>query len=181
MAFSVEGLRTVVVEADLRRPSLHKLFPGLADRNSPGLSDFLAGNEPLETLIRTSPVENLSFLFAGRRSPNPSELLASKSFPLLIEALLERFDRVICDTAPINAVSDTLPLIAAVQHVCLVIRPEKTPKRAIARACHLVDKAGGKLAGFLLNRVKFKFGTAGYYYYYYGRKYYGENSLDKAG
>jgi capsular exopolysaccharide synthesis family protein len=180
MAFSVEGLRTVVVEADLRRPSLHKLFPGLADRNSPGLSDFLAGNEPLETLIRTSPVENLSFLFAGRRSPNPSELLANKSFPLLIEALLERFDRVICDTAPINAVSDTLPLIAAVQHVCLVIRPEKTPKRAIARACHLVDKAGGKLAGFLLNRVKFKFGTAGYYYYYYyGRKYYGENSLER--
>jgi Mrp family chromosome partitioning ATPase len=74
-------------------------------------------------------------------------------------------------------VSDTLTLIAAVQHVCLVVRPEKTPKKAIARACHLVDKAGGKLAGFLLNRVKFKFGSAGYYYYYYGDKYYGKNGV----
>jgi succinoglycan biosynthesis transport protein ExoP len=177
VAFCVDGLKTIVVEADLRRPSLHKLFPDLADRNTPGLSDFLAGNETLDTVIRSSPIENLSFLFAGRRSPNPAELLASKSFPLMIDSLLERFDRVICDSAPINAVSDTLTLIAAVQHVCLVVRPEKTPKKAIARACHLVDKAGGKLAGFLLNRVKFKFGSAGYYYYYYGDKYYGKNGV----
>jgi succinoglycan biosynthesis transport protein ExoP len=176
-AFCVEGLKTIVVEADLRRPSLHKLFPDLADRDTPGLSDFLAGNETLDAVVRSAPVENLSILFAGRQSPNPAELLASKSFPRLIETLLERFDRVICDSAPINAVSDTLTLIAAVQHVCLVVRPEKTPKKAIARACHLVDKAGGKLAGFLLNRVKFKFGSAGYYYYYYGDKYYGKNSV----
>ena len=180
-AFSLEGLRTIVVEADLRRPSLHKIFPGLVDRNAPGLSDFLAGNETLDTVIRPSPIENLSFLFAGRRSPNPAELLASKSFSLLIEALLERFDRVICDSAPINAVSDTLTLITAVQHVCLVVRPEKTPKKAIARACHLVDKAGGKLAGFLLNRVKFKYVSGRYYYYYYGDKYYGKNDLEKTG
>jgi succinoglycan biosynthesis transport protein ExoP len=180
-AFCVEGLRTVVVEADLRRPCLHKLFPGIADRNTPGLSDFLAGNADLDTVIRPSPVNNLFFLFAGRRSPNPAELLANKSFPLLIEALLDRFDRVICDSAPINAVSDTLTLISAVQHVCLVVRPEKTPKRAIARACHLVDKAGGKLAGFLLNRVKFKYGSGRYYYYYYGDKYYGNEDLKTAG
>jgi succinoglycan biosynthesis transport protein ExoP len=177
VAFSVEGLKTIVVEADLRRPSLHKLFPDLADRDTPGLSDFLAGNETLDAVVRSAPVENLSILFAGRQSPNPAELLASKSFPRLIETLLERFDRVICDSAPINAVSDTLTLIAAVQHVCLVVRPEKTPKKAIARACHLVDKAGGKLAGFLLNRVKFKLGSAGYYYYYCGDKYYGKNSV----
>ena len=180
VAFCVEGLKTIVVEADLRRPSLHKLFPGSADRETPGLSDFLAGNETLDAVVRPTPVENLSVLFAGRRSPNPAELLASKSFPRLIEALLERFDRVICDSAPINAVSDTLTLISAVQHVCLVVRPEKTPKKAIARACHLVDKAGGKLAGFLLNRVKFKFGSAGYYYYYYGEKYYGKNGVEQA-
>jgi polysaccharide biosynthesis transport protein len=177
VSFCIEGLKTVVVEADLRRPSLHKLFPDLADRNTIGLSDYLAGNESLDAVLRASPIENLSVLFAGRRAPNPAELLASKSFPELIDALLERFDRVICDSAPINAVSDTLTLISAVQHVCLVIRPEKTPKKAIARACHLVDKAGGKLAGFLLNRVKFKFGSGGYYYYYYGDKYYGKNSM----
>jgi polysaccharide biosynthesis transport protein len=181
VAFCIEGMRTVVVEADLRRPTLHKLFPGLADRDTPGLSDLLAGNATLEEVIKPSPIANLSFLFAGRRSPNPAELLAAKSFPLLIESLLERFDRVICDSAPINSVSDTLTLISAVQHVCLVVRPEKTSKKAIARACHLIEKAGGRLAGFLLNRVQFKYGTAQYYYYYYGDKYYAKNGLEKAG
>jgi capsular exopolysaccharide synthesis family protein len=179
VAFSVEGLRTIVVEADLRRPSLHRFFPGLADRNTPGLSDFLAGNEALDSVILTSPIENLSFLFAGRRPPNPAELLASKAFLHLIEALLERFDRIICDSAPINTVSDTLTLIAAVQHVCLVVRPEKTPKRAIARACHLVERAGGNLAGFILNRVQFKYGSGPRYYYDYGDKYYQEDKLEK--
>ena len=114
-------MRTIVVEADLRRPSLHRIFPDLADRNTPGLSDFLAGNEPLDSVIRASPIKNLSFILAGRQPPNPAELLASKAFPLLITTLLERFDRIICDSAPINAVSDTLTLFAAVQHVCLVV------------------------------------------------------------
>lgn len=179
VAFSLEGMRTIVVEADLRRPSLHRIFPDLADRNTPGLSDFLAGNEPLDSVIRASPIKNLSFILAGRQPPNPAELLASKAFPLLITTLLERFDRIICDSAPINAVSDTLTLFAAVQHVCLVLRPEKTPKRAIARACHLVEKAGGKLAGVILNRVRFKYGSGRYYYYHYGDEYYGNDKREK--
>ena len=169
-AFAIEGLRTVVVEADLRRPTFYKALPGMADKKSPGLGDYLARNQPLETVIRQSPVENLSFIFAGKSVRNPAELLTGKSFNRLIQSLLERFDRVICDSAPITAVSDTLTLIEAVQYVCLLVRPGKTPKKAIARACDLVEKAGGKVAGLFLNRVNFKIG-AGYCYYYYGEKY----------
>jgi polysaccharide biosynthesis transport protein len=169
-SFAIEGLRTVVVEADLRRPTFYKAFPAMANRNEPGLSDYLSGKQLLDAVIRESPVENLSFIFAGKSARNPAELLSGKSFNRLIQSLLERFDRVICDSAPINAVSDTLTLIGAVQYVCLVVRPGKTPKKAIARACDLVEKAGGKIAGLFLNRVDFKIG-AGYSYYYYGEKY----------
>jgi capsular exopolysaccharide synthesis family protein len=169
-AFAIEGLRTVAVEADLRRPAFYKSLPGMANRKTPGLSDYLAGNESLDRIIHQSPLENLSFIFAGQSTRNPAELLAGKSFHRLILSLLERFDRVICDSAPINAVSDTLSMIGAVQYVCLVVRPGRTPKKAIARACDLVEKAGGKMAGLLLNRVNFKIG-AGPSYYYYGEKY----------
>jgi succinoglycan biosynthesis transport protein ExoP len=169
-AFAVEGLRTVAVEADLRRPTFHKAMAGLSNRKMPGLSDYLAGNQPLDAVIRQSPVENLSFIFAGQSARNPAELLSGKSFNRLIQSLLERFDRVVCDCPPINAVSDTLTLIGAVQYVCLVVRPGKTPKRAIARARDLIEKAGGKIAGLFLNRVNFKVG-AGHSYYYYGEKY----------
>jgi succinoglycan biosynthesis transport protein ExoP len=169
-AFAVQGLRTVAVEADLRRPTFYKSLPGMANRKTTGLSDYLAGNQPLDAVIRQGPVENLSFIFAGQSARNPAELLSGKSFNRLILSLLERFDRVICDCPPINAVSDTLTIIGAVQYVCLVVRPGKTPKRAIARARDLIEKAGGKIAGLFLNRVNFKVG-AGYCYYYYGEKY----------
>jgi polysaccharide biosynthesis transport protein len=169
-AFAIDGLRTVVIEADLRRPTFLKVWPGMANKKALGLGDYLAGNQSLEAVIRQSPVENLSFIFAGKSVRNPAELLTGKSFNRLIQSLLERFDRVICDSAPINAVSDTLTLIGSVQYVCLVVRPGKTPKKAIARACDLIEKAGGKIAGLFLNRVNFKIG-AGCCYYYYGEKY----------
>jgi len=175
-AFAVEGLRTVVVEADLRRPSFAKALPRMADRKTPGLSDYLAGNEPLEAVIRKSPLENLSFIFAGSSARNPAELLASGRFAKLVEHLRETFDRVIFDSPPINAVSDTLSLVRVVQYVCLIVRPGKTPKKAIARACALVEKAGGKMAGLFLNRVNFNIGAADSYYYY-GQKYVGHRTL----
>ena len=87
-----------MVEADLRRPTFYKALPGMADKKSPGLGDYLAGNQPLEAVIRQSPVENLSFIFAGKSVRNPAELLTGKSFNRLIQSLLERFDRVICDS-----------------------------------------------------------------------------------
>lgn len=179
-AFAIEGLKTVVVEADLRRPSFWKTLPKMANKKTAGLSDYLAGKAPLETVLRQSPVENLSLIFAGQPVRHPAELLASREFSSLIEYLEQSFDRVIFDSPPINAVSDTLTLIRAVQYVCLVVRPGKTPKKAIARACALVEKAGGKIAGLFLNRVNFKIGAANSYYYY-GNKYVADRRLPLLG
>ena len=169
-SFAMNGHRTVLIEADMRRPTFHTAFPDLATRETPGLTDVLSGNCQLnEALVQTTQ-ENLTVLFAGRKAPSPAELLAGRALNKVVETLKHDFDRVVIDTAPINAVSDTITMISAAQYVCLVVRPAKTRKRAIARAIHLIEKAKGALAGFVLNRAKFSVGS-GYYYYYYGYKY----------
>jgi polysaccharide biosynthesis transport protein len=178
-AFAIEGLRTVVVEADLRRPCFLRALRRMTDKKTPGLSDYLAGQQPLESITRQSPLANLSFIFAGRPPRNPAELLASRSFDTLISCLRDRFDRVIIDSPPINAVSDTVTLIRAVGYVCLVVRPGKTPKKAIARASAMVEKVGGKMAGIFFNRVNFNVDAAGSYYYY-GRRYVTQKPLPLA-
>jgi succinoglycan biosynthesis transport protein ExoP len=169
-SFAMNGYRTVLIEGDMRRPSFHTAFQGLATRETPGLTDVLSGNCDVRQALIQSPQENLMLLFAGRKAPSPAELLAGRALDKLVQALKEDFDRIVIDTAPINAVSDTITMISAAQYVCLVVRPAKTRKRAIARAIHLIEKAKGSLAGFVLNRAKFSVGS-GYYYYYYGYKY----------
>jgi polysaccharide biosynthesis transport protein len=169
-AFALNGYRTALVEGDMRRPSFHKAFPDLADRQTAGLTDVLSGNrQPEEVLIQTQ-YENLSVIFAGSPAPNPAELLAGGSLDTMVAGLLKSFDRIVIDTAPINAVSDTLTMISAVQYVCLIVRPARTRKAAVSRAIHMIEKAKGVLAGFVLNRAKFAVGSH-YYYYYYGTKY----------
>jgi polysaccharide biosynthesis transport protein len=168
--FALNGYRTVLIEGDMRRPTFYSAFPGLATRETPGLTDLLSGNVTAEEVLVQSPEENLNIMFAGSRAPNPAELLAHGAFDKVVEELKKDFDRIVVDTAPINSVSDTLMMISAVQYVCLIVRPAKTRRRAIARAIGLIEKAKGILAGFVINRAKFSVGS-GYYYYYYGDKY----------
>ena len=168
--FALNGYRTVLIEGDMRRPTFYGAFPGLATRETPGLTDVLSGNRAAEEVLVQSPEDNLSVIFAGSRAPNPAELLAHGAFDRVVEELKKDFDRIVVDTAPINSVSDTLMMISAVQYVCLIVRPAKTRRRAIARAIGLIGKANGVLAGFVINRAKFSVGS-GYYYYYYGDKY----------
>jgi succinoglycan biosynthesis transport protein ExoP len=164
-----QGQSTLLVDVDLRRPSLHKaLFgPGECPR---GLTDIFSGNAALKDVIKSTHVENLHFLPAGTRAPNPAELLTSADLGALVRELGVRYDRVVFDSAPINAVSDTLILAPHVDQTILVVRSGKTPRRVVLRAVGLLRKAGAKLAGFVLNRLPTG-RTAGYYYYYYGDKY----------
>jgi polysaccharide biosynthesis transport protein len=169
-AFALNGYRTALIEGDMRRPSFQKAFPDLAKQHPAGLAEVLSGNRRAEEVLARTQQENLSILFAGGPAPNPAELLAGGGLDKLVAELKQHFDRIVIDTAPINAVSDTLTMISAAQYVCLVVRPAKTRRAAIARAVHMIEKAKGVLAGFVLNRAKFRVGS-GYYYYYYGNKY----------
>jgi succinoglycan biosynthesis transport protein ExoP len=164
-----QGHSTLVVDVDLRRPSLHKALLGGGECPR-GLTDVFSGNAALTDVVLPTPIENLFFLPAGSRAPNPAELLSSADLNSLVQELKVRYDRVVFDSAPVNAVSDTLVLAPHVDQTILVVRSGKTPRRVVVRALSLLRKAGAKMAGFVLNRLPTG-RTAGYYYYYYGDKY----------
>ena len=177
LAFALEGQKTLLLDGDLRLPAVHRIFPDpeVASRHL-GLADYLAGNADIDKILVAGPQENLSVICAGSKPSNPGELLGADTLVTLIKTLVEKFDRVIIDSAPVNAVSDTLRITPLADYVCLVIRAAKTPKKAIARARKLIDNARGKLAGFILNRVHLGRDSA-YYFYNYA---YGESEADGA-
>jgi capsular exopolysaccharide synthesis family protein len=169
VSLAQQGLKTLLVDADLRRPSLHKALLD-SKETPPGLTDLFSGNAALDQIVIPTNIPNLSLIPAGSRAPNPAELLASADLKGLVEDLQKTYDRVVIDTAPVNAVSDTLVLAAHAHKTILVIQAGKTPRKAILRAIHLLRKAGAKVAGFALNRLPTG-RMAAYYYYYYGDKY----------
>jgi polysaccharide biosynthesis transport protein len=167
LAFAVEGQKTVLVDADLRMPAVHKIFSDAEGaRRHVGLSDYLEGNADIDRIIMAGPQENLFVICAGGKTARPGELLGAEAFVTLMKTLAERFDRIIIDSAPVNAVSDTLRITPLTNYVCLVVRAAKTPKKALARAKKLIENARGKLAGFILNRVHLGRDSAYYFYHY---------------
>jgi capsular exopolysaccharide synthesis family protein len=164
VALAQQGLKTLIIDADLRLPTIGKrLFNG--DPHV-GTSDVLVGNVALKEAVRNSEIENLFVLTAGNRAPNPAELIAGGGFGDLLKQALAHFDRVIVDSAPVNAVSDTLLLVREVQSVCLVVHATKTPRKAVIRACNKLTEASGKApVGMILNQLPVGSG-AGYYYHY---------------
>ena len=158
----------MLVDADLRLPAIHKICPDPdVARRHLGLTDYLAGNADIDKILMAGPQDNLTAICAGNKTTNPGELLGAEAFVTLIKILVEKFDRVIIDSAPVNAVSDTLRITPLADYVCLVIRAAKTPKKAIAHAIKLIENARGKIAGFVLNRVQLGRDSA-YYFYNYG-------------
>ncbi|QIF02909.1 polysaccharide biosynthesis tyrosine autokinase [Roseimicrobium sp. ORNL1] len=162
VSLAQQGLKTVLVDCDLRKPAISEVFLGKA---APiGVSDVLAGQCALDEVLQSTPVADLDVLPAGSRSPNPSELLSGKSLPRLIRDLLERYDKVVIDSAPIMAVSDTLVVAPHVDTICLVVRSHKTPAYAVMRASVALRKTDKIPAGIVLNRMPAA--AAGQYYYY---------------
>jgi polysaccharide biosynthesis transport protein len=151
VALAHTGLRTLLIDADLRRPNLSKLI--LGDPKGHGLSDCLTGKASLTDCCRPTGVENLSILPAGERAAKPAELLASCDFAGLLSEAALHFDRVVLDSAPVNAVSDTQLIAKDIQSVCFVVRAIKTPGRAILRACSLLAQAGSHPDGVVFNRI----------------------------
>ena len=189
LALAQQGHRVLLIDGDLRRPSLHKIFLSTktdgGGEDDAGIVDYLVGATDLEGAVRSVSAGRLEPNFAdgeksrivaatagqlfvmtgGRRAPNPAELLSGPSFAKLVAEAAETFDRVVIDSAPILAVSDTLLMTPLVQTVCVVVRSNKTPRNAVQRALGMLTGAGGRPAGVILNRLPKNRG-AGYYYYY---------------
>jgi capsular exopolysaccharide synthesis family protein len=160
------GKRVIAVDADLRRPVLHRVF-GVP--NNTGITTaLLAGdNMSLEGHLRPTKVENLSLLTSGPIPPNPSEILGSHRMASLIESLTQLADIVIFDSPPVLAVTDAAVLGRQVDGVVLVVDARQTREQVLARAVSELQNTGANLLGVVLNRLDSRAGGYYYYYYYY--------------
>lgn len=164
IALAQQNYKTLLIDADLRRPTLHNYFNKPVDD---GLTDCLLDRKSLEEVLKPTIQPNLRLLTAGTHCPKPAELLGTNDFSKLLEKAKKSFDRVVIDSAPINAVGDTLLLVSKVQHVCIIIQALKTPRHPIKRACMQLEIAKAHLVGVILNRIPdpTSFGRASYYNY----------------
>ena len=164
-----QGLKTLLIDSDLRKPSISRIFFGM--NRKPGLSEVLLGKTKLADAVNSCQVEGLSVLTAGGRSSHPSELLAGQPPRDLLAEALKTYDRVVIDSAPILAVSDTLLVAPNVDVVCLVVRSFMTPRKMVARAIKAFSEIHIQPAGIVFNCLPS--GHGAYYAYYYSGKYYG--------
>ena len=170
IAMAQMGSKTILVDADLRRPVLHSLF-GVKREN--GLSNYLIGKSGLDEIVKATEIENLSLITTGILPPNPSEMLGSKRMQELVKELVELYDYVLFDSPPIIAVTDALVLAPWMDGVILVLRSGKTDRDAAVRAQELLTNVNARLIGALLNDVSASYMYGSYYYYYYYYYYYG--------
>ena len=180
LVLAQRGSRVLLVDADLRRPGVEKLF-GLAPRG--GLSTLISGSDKVEDVVFPFPgVPNLWILPAGPIPPQPAELLGSTVMKDHIAQWRNEFDHVIIDTPPCLSVTDAVLLSPQADRVILVARAGQTTKPALRRACDLLLQVNARVMGIVLNAFSVH-SAEGYYYYYGGRYsshyYHEESSEDK--
>lgn len=156
------GKSVLVIDADLRNPSQHKLF-GLD--NKQGLSIALLQNQDYQTYFRDTAVSGVRVLTGGFIPPNPAELVGSNRMKRLLAEATEQFDIVLIDTPPIIAVTDAAILAQEVDGVVLVMASGEVNKEYAKLAKELLDKVGAKILGAVLNKMDMK--ASGYYCYYH--------------
>ena len=168
MALAYGGSRVLLMDADMRRPGLHRPLRLTNDR---GLSQMLVGQARVRDVIQRTVDPNLLAITAGKTPPNPSELLASERMKTLLTNLSHGpFDWIIIDTPPVLAVTDAVILAPAVSGVTFVIGAEMTRRRLAERAIETVMQTRPRYAAVVLNKVDF---ARNKYYYsrYYGHQY----------
>jgi len=177
VSFAHTGARTLLVDTDLRRGRLHRLF---GYRKDPGLSNVLLNEVTLEEACRPTGQENLSILSAGRHLESGTELLGSPRFTALMQTLRDRYDRIVIDTPPVLGLSETAMMQSLVDGVLFVIWTGNTPARSAKAAVDMLTANGANFYGFVLNRLDLS-ATANYYqYYYYSHDYYYQHPLENA-
>lgn len=172
-AMAMDGKKVILVDADLRRPTIHRV---LNLPNSPGLTEVLLGLKSVDEAIQPTDIENLRVVCSGPIPPNPAELLGTRAFDHVIEQLEERADLVIFDTPPCMPVTDPLIVASRMDGVVLVLHVGKTKKGMIKHVQEMLSRARARVVGVVFNQVEHNKGGYYYYhyYYYYGDGYYSE-------
>lgn len=158
--------KTLILEADFRRPTQHKIF-GL-NHHDKGLSNILAGRETLDEAIKPTSIAGLDLLTCGPDVLNPSETLQSEAFGKLMKLLTKRYDRIIVDSPPVLPVTDAQILASICQITLLVLRAEKTTRKASQQARDALVRVGAYIFGVVVNDAP----SNGHYGCYHGAGYY---------
>jgi capsular exopolysaccharide synthesis family protein len=164
--FAQSGLKTIVVDADLRRPTQHKIF---GVNNAKGLTDYLSKGVPIDELILSTKVEGLSMVPSGKLPAGAIAMLNSRRMVALISELKTKFDMILIDAPPILGVSDSSVIVRAVELTIIVIQHRRFPRSMLLRVKNGVINAGGNLLGAVLNQVDVRLDQ----YYQYQTNYYG--------
>jgi capsular exopolysaccharide synthesis family protein len=173
------GKSVLLVDADLRSPSVHKMF-GL--KNARGFSNMLTGEDDIGGLVQETGSAGLSVMTSGPKPPNPSELLSSGRLGHVLRMLEARYDHVIVDCPPVLGLSDAPLLGQAVEGLVYVVEPEGAPVRAIRSSIDRVSMLGGNILGIIVTKIDPSKNSYGYGYGYgYGHGAYGYGSEPEAG
>lgn len=172
ITFAAAGRRVVLVDADLRRPSLHHAF-GMP--NEHGLSTLIGGSSTIADVAQLSPQSNLWIIPSGPRPANPAELLGSPECKAALDRLNDSFDLVIIDTPPVVAVTDAVVLANEVDGVIMVVKSFKVARDLVLQAKRQLVDVDARLIGVILNNFDIQRKSYGYYYYY---TYYGADRDD---
>lgn len=171
ISFALAGRKVLLVDADLRKPALHKIL-GL--KGELGLSHVLRQVLPLSRVVQSTQTENLDFIASGTDVENPAELLASSRLTDLVSELRGIYDLVIFDSSPLLAVTDPSIISAVVDGVILVVQPEATKRDDAMRTAELLKTMDSPVLGFIVNGMDRQRAGAGYGYGYgYGYGTYG--------
>lgn len=169
LGLSQRGVRVLIVDADMRKPGVSRGL-GLTE-NGKGLSSVLSGAHTLdEVLSQFEAAPNLWVLPAGPRPPNPADLLASPTMAKVLQELRQRFEHVVVDSPPLLIVTDATILSTLVDGVVLVVESGVTTSGAVIRAHKILESAGGRILGTVLNKLDLS--TDGYYGTYYRSSHY---------
>jgi protein-tyrosine kinase len=170
------GARMCLVDSDLRRPTLHRIF-GLS--NSRGLTTALLEGLPLKDIAQATLVPNLFVVTSGPLPPNPAELVGSNRMRESLETAVTDFDMVLLDSPPVVLVADAVALASFTDGVVLVVQTGKVSHEVIRRAAGNIQAVKGRILGVVMNAVNLK--RDGYYYDYYRyyQSYYTENEEGK--
>lgn len=161
VSFAMLGKKTLLIDADMRKPTQHKKWK---IQQTKGLSDLLAKIDVCPVYqVKDIP---LSIICAGHVPPNPSELLSSVNMKTIIDGAMKEFDYVVIDTPPINTVADAQILMRIVDGAVLVVRAASTKRPDVIHALGLIEQAGGNLCGVVLNDINPKTGKKDYAYNY---------------
>jgi len=172
ITFALARNKVLLVDSDLRRPVLHRLFEL---SNTIGLTHLLVGTVEPEEIYQTTRVDNLWVVTSGLIPPNPSELLGSQKMRSFLDLAQKSFDIVLFDSPPVTSMADAAILASLAGNVLLVVRANSTNRDMILRAKQQLETVNSRIIGVVLNSVDLKKERYyyNYYYYYYYSSYYG--------